>query len=262
MNGKQITIGYRTDIGQLRASNQDALFVFSASAISSDPKPYFGLFIVADGAGGYDDGEKASGLATKIISQHILTDIYTPLLKDKFEFDSGAEPLTDVLTRALQEANRQVRNQVPGAGTTVTAVAMIGYMAYIAHVGDSRAYIISSGDIEQITRDHSLVQRLLDLGQLTPEEAAVHPHTANVLYRAIGQDETLDADMITHKLLPGSYLLICSDGLWNHVDKNEILSIVLNNGTNTSQTAQTLVDLANERGGSDNISVILVSIPE
>lgn len=262
MNGNQITISYRTDQGQLLATNQDALFVFSASAITSDPKPYFGLFIIADGVGGHDDGEKASGLATQVISQQILTEIYNPLLKDKFEFDSRAEPLTDVLIRALREANRQVRNQVPGAGTTVTAVAILGYMAYIAHVGDSRAYIISSGDIVQITRDHSLVQRLIELGQVTREEVAEHPHTGNKLYRAIGQNETLDVDMITHRLFPGSYVLLCSDGLWNHVNRNEILSIVLNNAANTSQTAQTLVDLANERGGSDNISVILVRIPE
>ena len=261
MNGNPITIGYRTDKGQLRATNQDALFALSSSAITSDPKPYFGLFIVADGAGGHEDGEKASGLATQIIGQRILTDIYTPLVKNNYTFDSEAEPLTDGLLGAFQEANEQVMSNFPSAKTTVTAVAMLGYMAYIAHAGDSRAYLISSGNIEQITRDHSLVQRLMDLGQLTSEEAAAHPEK-NVLYRAIGLNEALEVELTTRRLLPDSYVLICSDGLWNLVNDNEILSIVLNNGANTPHTAQTLVDLANERGGTDNISVIVVRIPE
>ena len=261
MSGNQITIGYRTDVGQYRDNNQDSLFVFSAASITSDPAPYFGLFIVADGMGGHDDGEKASGLATHIISQQVLSEVYIPLLRDKFEFNIRAQPLTDVLVEAIQEANQQVLQNVPGAKTTVTAVALLGSMAYFAHAGDSRAYVISSGEIEQMTRDHSLVQRLIDVGQLTPEEALEHPQQ-NILYRSIGLENILEVDMTIQKLLPGSYVLICSDGLWNLVGDEEMVSMILDNSDNTPSAAQALVDLANERGGTDNISVIVLRVPE
>jgi protein phosphatase len=260
-SGSRLIIGQRTDVGQVRDNNQDSMSAFTASISSSEDKPDFGLFIVADGMGGHEDGEKASGLATRIVTQQVLKNIYLPLLDEGFNADSDMEPMTEVLKKAIQKANENITTQVPDGGTTVTAVAIMGYLAYVAHVGDTRAYMINQEGIEQLTRDHSLVQRLIELGQLTPEEAAEHPQK-NVLYRAIGQNDALDVDAITRQVTPGSYILICSDGLWNLVSSDEILSIVLNNGTNTGVAAKTLVDLANERGGSDNITVIIVRIPE
>jgi protein phosphatase len=136
----------------------------------------------------------------------------------------------------------------------------MGDLAYIGHVGDSRAYIIDKNNIEQLTRDHSLVRRLIELEQLTEEEALEHPQR-NVLYRAIGQNETIDVDAITRRLQPGSRLLICSDGLWNLVPTEEIKSVVFSSSS-PQQACEQLVKLANDRGGPDNISVILVKIPE
>ena len=261
LTGSRLIIGQRTDVGQVRDNNQDSMSAFTASISSSEDKPDFGLFIVADGMGGHEDGEKASSLATRIVTQQVIKNIYLPLLDDGFNADSDMEPMTEVLKKAIQKANENITTQVPDGGTTVTAVAIMGYLAYVAHVGDTRAYMINQEGIEQLTRDHSLVQRLIELGQLTPEEAAEHPQK-NVLYRAIGQNDALDVDAITRQVTPGSYILICSDGLWNLVSSDEILSIVLNNGANTGVAAKTLVDLANERGGSDNITVIIVRIPE
>lgn len=136
---------------------------------------------------------------------------------------------------------------------------MLGDLAYIGHVGDSRAYLITNDNIEQITRDHSLVQRLIELDQLTPEEAVVHPQR-NVLYRAIGQTENLEVDLLTRRLPPGSRLLLCSDGLWNLVPEEMILDIV--RSTKTPQEAcDRLITTANDRGGPDNITAILVQVP-
>jgi protein phosphatase len=259
--GTTMIVGQRSDVGQVRDNNQDAMASFLSTSSSVEGNPNFGLFLVADGMGGHEDGEKASGFAARIVTKHVLKDIYLPMLTDGPGGDAEQVPMTDILRNAIQEANKYISTHVPDGGTTVTTAAIIGQLAYIGHVGDSRAYLINKDGIEQLTRDHSLVQRLIELGQLTPEEAAEHPQR-NVLYRAIGQNEQLDVDAITRQLMPGSYLLICSDGLWNMVSGEELLTIVLNHGSNTQLACQTLVDLANERGGSDNITVVLVRIPE
>jgi serine/threonine protein phosphatase PrpC len=261
VKSSRLLIGHRTDVGQVRDNNQDAYSTFASSISSAEEKPDFGLFVVADGMGGHEDGEKASGLAARIVMRHILKEMYLPLLTDNFSNDASQTPVTEILKQSIQKANESISVQVPDGGTTVTAVAVMGNLAYVAHVGDSRAYLINQDGIEQLTRDHSLVQRLIELGQLTPEEALEHPQR-NVLYRAIGQGDVLEVDAITRHIMPGSYLMVCSDGLWNFVSNDELLSITLNHGSNTQLACQTLVDLANERGGTDNISVILVRVPE
>ncbi len=254
-------IGQQTDVGQVRDNNQDAISTFTAIITSAEEKADFGLFVVADGMGGHEDGEKASGFAARVVAKSVINDLYLPMLADNYGGSSDQQPVTEVLKQSIQKANDHVSTHVPDGGTTVTSVTLIGRMAYIAHVGDSRAYMVTQDNIEQLTRDHSLVQRLIELGQLTPEEAIEHPQR-NVLYRAIGQGDVLDVDALTRQLMPGSYVLICSDGLWNLVSNEELHSIVLNYGSNTQLACQALIDLANERGGTDNISVILVRIPE
>jgi PPM family protein phosphatase len=150
-----------------------------------------------------------------------------------------------------------VHQQIPkGGGTTCTAVVVLGDRAYVAHVGDSRAYMITKDGLEQITRDHSMVQRLLELGQLTPEEAATYSRR-NELYRALGFKDVLEVDALSRRLPPGSRMLLCSDGLWNHVEGPEIFNIVLNH-PNPQEACNKLVALANTRGGTDNITVILL----
>ena len=138
------------------------------------------------------------------------------------------------------------------------AVAIVGDLAHFAHVGDSRAYLITRDGLEQITRDHSLVQRLIELGQLTEEEAKDHPQK-NVLYRALGQNESLEVDALTRRLPAESRLLICSDGLWGLVEEREIFEVAINTA-DPQQACNKLVDLANGGGGNDNITVIILKI--
>lgn len=258
-NGRRITYGLKTDIGQVRQNNQDSVLSFMATFDSNDPQPEFGLFVVADGMGGHHDGEKASSLAARVVARHTSSEIYLNMLRRE-NADAERPTVSEVLRQAIQKANEEVSTGVPEGGTTVTAAAVIGDLAYIAHVGDSRAYIITQDTIEQLTRDHSLVQRLIELDQLTPAEAADHPQR-NVLYRAIGQNENVDVDAITRRLAANSRLLLCSDGLWNFVPEEEIRNTVISSPS-PQQACETLVKLANARGGNDNISVILVKIPD
>src|SRR5690606_5445425 len=130
----------------------------------------------------------------------------------------------------------------------------IGDLAYIAHVGDSRIYLYTKDGLEQLTRDHSLVQRLIELDQLTQEEAAEHPQK-NVLYRALGQSENIEVDTLTRRLPPKARLLLCSDGLWNQVPERDIQEIV-KQSNNPQDACNKLVALANKHGGMDNVTVI------
>jgi serine/threonine protein phosphatase PrpC len=234
------------------------MFSLLGTGSSADNLPDFGLFIVADGMGGHHDGEKASSITTRIVAMNLLSNLYLALLNQDMD-DPERPTITDVLRDAVQSANEAVTEKIPEGGTTVTAAVILGDLAYVAHVGDSRAYLITEEGIEQITRDHSLVQRLIELDQLTPEEAAEHPQR-NVLYRAIGQNDNLDVDAITRRLPARSRLLLCSDGLWNLVPEDTILDEISKH-TNPQEACNRLVRMANDRGGPDNITVILVQVP-
>jgi len=214
---------------------------------------------VADGMGGHHDGERASAIAIRIIAQHVIEQFYLPMLKAAPKDTENRPLIGEVLSEAVQKANEAVSGEIPEGGTTVTAAAILRDLVYLAHVGDSRAYLISSDGIEQITRDHSLVQRLIELDQLTPEEAAAHPQR-NVLYRAIGQSENLEVDTGTRRLTPGSKLLLCSDGLWNQVSESNLQQIIKTSKT-PQEACDHLIMLANDRGGPDNITVVLVQVP-
>jgi protein phosphatase len=160
---------------------------------------------------------------------------------------------------AIDEAQRAVLKAAPGSGTTLTAVLVLGDQMTIGHVGDSRAYAIRpDGRSELITRDHSLVKRLEELGQITRSEAAAHPQR-NVLYRALGQGEILEADIFTTQFPQPGDLLLCSDGLWGVVPEDDLAKII-NNAPNLASACHNLVTAANESGGPDNISAILVQL--
>jgi serine/threonine protein phosphatase PrpC len=249
--------GQLTDVGKVRTNNQDAAFSFLATTRSADEWPDFGLFVVADGMGGHQDGEKASAITTRSLAAHILGMLYVPMVRG--DEDANQIPVNEVLEEAVQKANTDVVGNVPEGGTTVTAAVVIGDLAYIAHVGDSRIYLIHKGAIEQVTRDHSLVQRLIELGQLTPEEATDHKQP-NVLYRALGQNDTVDVDTLTRRLPPHARLLLCSDGLWNQVADKEILDIVTKHPI-PQEACNKLIALANMRGGIDNVTAILLKLP-
>jgi PPM family protein phosphatase len=256
-SNEHLTFGQATDVGMVRTNNQDSMLSFLSTSRTSDQRPDFGLFIVADGMGGHHDGEKASALTAHTVAAYVTSHIYLPMLNG--DNDSERMPITEAMIAAVQKANGDIITKVPDGGTTLTAVAIVGDLAYVAHVGDTRIYLITKDGVEQITRDHSLVQRLIELGQLTPDEAAVHPQK-NVLYRALGQSETLEVDALTRRLPPNSKLMICSDGLWNMISESEIIEITMKH-SNPQEACDKLVALANTHGGTDNITAVLLQIP-
>jgi protein phosphatase len=167
--------------------------------------------------------------------------------------------MAEALVRALQTANEKVLKYVSGSGTTTTAMIVMGNLAHIVHVGDSRAYLITTKEIEQLTRDHSLAQRLIELGQLTQDESKDHPQR-NVLYRAIGQMSEIEVDTLTRRLQPGVQVLLCSDGLWGWVSDEEMFDIV-SNATHPQEACEKLVALSNANGSQDNITAVIFKMP-
>lgn len=255
--GMSFLVGRASHVGKVRGRNEDALFALDSTIMQDDEVLPFGLFIVADGMGGHKGGQLASSLATRVVADWILREVYLPFLMGETH-DAGKWPINEALVEAVVTANAAVHETAPEAGTTVTCALLLGANAYIAHVGDSRAYLVNRTNIRRITRDHSLVDRLIELGQISPEEALTHPQR-NVLYRAVGQAGALEVDTYLQSMPGNSYLLLCSDGLWSVVTEPEMVEII-NNTQSPQMACQKLIQIANERGGEDNITVVLVSI--
>jgi protein phosphatase len=256
---RRIQFGAATDVGMQRSNNQDSAYSMVMNLDTSEEPPPLGLFIVADGMGGHTDGEKASAATVRTIAEYFMEEIAGPALKND-ESLNNQKTIPEVLADAMTAANEVVQISVPSGGTTATAAVIRGDIAHIAHVGDSRAYLLNEGTLEVITRDHSLVRRLIELGQLTEEEAEVHPQR-NVLYRAIGQGERIDADTATRRLPPGSRLVLCSDGLWGVVGDSGIARI-LEQFADPQMACDALIDAANAGGGHDNITVVIIQMPD
>ncbi|MGW8250624.1 MAG: PP2C family protein-serine/threonine phosphatase [Anaerolineales bacterium] len=245
-------------VGMQRDHNEDALFILTTTLTSDHSSLPFGLYIVADGMGGHQHGEIASGIAIRSMSSYIVSRLLTPLLHVNPVFPE--ESLVEIMQAGVQESHKAITNQVPGGGTTMTAVLILDEQMILAHVGDSRAYSIDlDGNMNVLTRDHSLVKRLEELGQISHEEAANHPQR-NVLYRALGQGEPFDPDIKNMQLPSSGYLLLCSDGLWGVVEEEEIRQVIHDAPTIT-QACKSLVDAANAAGGPDNITAILIRLP-
>jgi len=251
---QQLIYGCAQSVGKQREHNEDCVFALSI-AIGGEPISLpTGLFIVADGMGGHQYGEVASSTAVRTLAGYILKQ-FQPFLVNPATIIE--ESIREVMRSAITEAQRAVTQTAPGSGTTLTAALVFGQQVTIGHVGDSRAYIIHpEGSGEALTRDHSLVKRLEELGQISSEEAAIHPRR-NVLYRALGQGEILEPDVFTAPFPRAGCLLLCSDGLWGVLPEDKLFQLV--SSAQDPQTAcQRLVAAANEAGGPDNISVIVV----
>lgn len=250
--------GCGQSVGMQRDHNEDTLFFMNTLLADGVTDIPFGIFLVADGMGGHQHGEIASAVAARSMAGHLMSHVYNLFLALKA--GEQTESLQEVMEAGVAEAQRAVSQKAPGGGTTLTAAVAIGDQLTIAHVGDSRAYLIfPDGRMQAVTQDHSLVQRLMELGQITEEEARVHPQR-NVLYRAVGQADPLRPDVKTHQFPRGGYLLVCSDGLWGVVPEEDIFRIIRTSAS-PDQACQKLVDTANEFGGPDNISAVLVSYP-
>ncbi len=252
------TIAWHSDRGQVRPRNEDAVFVMTGEQEGSDSVSPFALLLLADGMGGHQAGEMASSLATRVAAAYLLSELYIPLLEVR-ERASAQLSISEMMINAVNHANRLVVQRLPGSGTTLTCGMILGSRLFVAHVGDSRAYLLRpSGALRLLTHDHSLVNRLVEMGQLTNAEAASHPQR-NVLYRAVGQNSALEVDVFTEVVEPGDYVLLCCDGLWSVVPEEEISRIILSSA-NVHQAVRRLVDTANAAGGPDNITVILARI--
>lgn len=252
--------GIATDVGVTRTVNQDSAFAMLVNLAIVDDYPPTGIFVVADGMGGHHDGEQASSITVKSLATEIVDAIVMPHIAHISEENIPKRRIAEVMSRAIKAANETLQMYYPNSGTTATAAVVQGDVLHIAHVGDSRAYLIDTdGYSEVLTRDHSLVKRLIELGQITEEEAEKHPKR-NMLYRAIGQGDNLEVDEVMRRLSPGASILLCSDGLWGVVGDEGILATVAKY-PDPQQACEELIIAANAKGGPDNITVILVKMP-
>ena len=247
-------IGKLSDIGRHRERNEDSFYVVESLMHHNYGQEPFGLFVVADGMGGHQKGEVASSLAARVAAGNILGDIYLPYLANDQNTDT--RPLNEVLIAAVENANNTVQEQVPDGGTTLTAALIMGNNAYIVHVGDTRVYFFKQDELKQVTKDHSLAQRLQETSGATDDEVS---HVQNVLYKAIGQGGALEADTYVQHLSSGASLLLCSDGLWGSVKDDEIKEVLASAST-PQEACERLVARANENGGPDNITAVIVSL--
>lgn len=235
----------RTDPGKVRSSNQD-------SYAAGEFRNGVAWAVVCDGMGGSVGGNIASSTAVRAISERITT---------TYRENMSSSSIKNLLVTAITNANFEIFDmaaanpELQGMGTTVVAAVMDQNTIYVAHAGDSRAYLLDTGDIRQITTDHSLVQKMIENGEITEAEAARHP-SKNLITRALGVDENVRVDFTEEVCGDNSMLLLCTDGLTNYVTDLEIHETVLK-GRNTD-FAGALVDLANEHGGGDNITVVAV----
>ncbi len=255
----QLIVGSGRSVGRQREHNEDALFTFSSTLAGDSNSLPFGIYIVADGMGGHQQGEVASEVAIRAMVNHMLRKLYMPLLG--LEPESPQDSLQEIMQEGVKAAHEVVLQQAPGGGTTLTSVLVLGNRMTIAHVGDSRAYAVHpDGRMQVLTRDHSLVRRLEELGQITPEEANSHPQR-HVLYRALGLGEPFEPDVFTAQAPHPGYLLVCSDGLGNVVPEAEIFRLI-STSPDLHQSCLNLIEAANAAGGPDNISAILVRMPD
>jgi serine/threonine protein phosphatase PrpC len=255
----RLVVGSATTRGRVRDHNEDSLLVQQYTWGNRDHRYDAALLVVADGMGGHAAGERASGLVIRTLSG-----VLTPLLTAALSKSSAAPPdFAEALDRGLHEANRIVREVATdnaackGMGSTAAAVLVWDGQAFISLVGDCRVHHWRGGRLTQVTRDQTLVARMVELGQLTPQEAARHPRR-NEVAMAVGKYALLSPARYEVSLAAGDWLLLSSDGLQAHVEERLLQETIAKADSSAADLANRLVDLANQRGGSDNCTVIAV----
>lgn len=243
----------RSDKGMVRSNNEDAVLT----------NPQYGFAVLADGMGGYNAGEVASGMATTLLGTELQRHLET--VRASQRAPGGALLGETILRNEIDRANAailgasQTQPQYAGMGTTLVATLFADNLLIAAHIGDSRLYRARGEDFQAITRDHSLLQEQIDGGIITPEEAR-YSSNRNLVTRALGIDPEVEAEIHVHDVLPGDIYLLCSDGLNDMVDESEIAMTVQMLSANLAVCADQLVQMANDNGGRDNVSVILVKV--
>ena len=241
-----ISVGFKTDKGNMRSGNEDSLFVM----------PEQQLYIVADGVGGHNSGELASRMAVGYIAQYVSLHPISAITSKRdlrkyfLECIQGANEL--IYSKSLEE---ECNN---GMATTTVLCYLDAEDCYVVNVGDSRAYLIREGVMRQLTEDHTLVQDMLRSGLLTKEEAQTHPDR-NMITKAIGGESAIEPDFYRFETCPGDVILLCTDGLYGEVPADRILELAADTFS-MHKLAKALVDEANQAGGKDNISVVCIRI--
>ena len=248
---KERTIGMLTDVGKVRTIDEDSILAADLSFGVNSESSEFLLLVVADGMGGHAKGEEASKIALNAIARTVIPELFNDT------------PFTELLEKGIQNANQDILDytakypESSGMGTTSVCAVVKGNEVHLANVGDSRAYVISDDEIRPVTKDHSYVQALVDEGRITQDEAREHPKK-NIITKAVGISPSVEADKSILTLGSDESLLLCCDGVIAHLTDEDIHKII-NDSPDPQSACQKIVDTANERGGSDNISLIILS---
>jgi len=263
----KISVFGKTDLGRTREHNEDSFLVADLTTQEASLQPTVrehvigpkgSLLFVADGMGGAASGEVASQMAVESVFAHLRNTWCV-------ESDNNPEQFAARLREAIEETNRKIyvaareRPEHKGMGTTATAVGVLGDQLYLAQVGDSRAYLVRDGQATQLTKDQSLMQRLVDAGELTEEEAE-KSERKNIILQALGPDQKVKVDLTHQPVRRGDMIVVCSDGLSGQVRKDEIADIVARSHQDLVAASSQLIELANQRGGPDNITVIVAHL--
>ena len=242
--------------GMVRTHNEDSIFVDGDA----------GLAVLADGMGGYSAGEVASGIAVNVISGGMLPELGSGRELSKVDIGSGLTHAALILQQQIALANKgiyeaaQARPECAGMGTTLVAAVFYGNRVSIGHIGDSRCYRLRGDKLEQLTHDHSLLQEQIDSGMLTPEQAK-YSLNKNLVTRALGIEAVVPADIAEYRVEPDDIYVLCSDGLTDMVEADAVRDVVVAKRGDLAQAAAELIDIANQNGGRDNISVVLIRVP-
>lgn len=251
-----LQIAQKTDPGKARARNEDA--------IASLPR--LGVVILADGMGGHNAGEVASGMATTFLATEIEKQLSTRPLAAQPAEEAG-EAAHAMLRQLIADVNQSIfraaesQPQYKGMGTTLVVGLFYDNRLTVAHIGDSRLCRLRDGELSALTKDHSLLQEWIDSGMITPEQAATAQHK-NLVTRALGVDATVEPEIHDHEVRPGDLFLLCSDGLYDMVSDEDTAMTLSALGANLELAAGQLIDQANDNGGKDNVSVILVKVKQ
>jgi len=245
-----------TDPGRVRDHNEDCI----------ESRPDIGLYVLADGMGGYNAGEVASGMATSLIADGLEQEWQLREI-ERLDREQAKAKARELITEHIARANAAIFNtsqnnpECAGMGTTLVVCLFFDDFLAVAHIGDSRLYRLRGERMEQVTRDHSLLQEQLDSGLITPEEAKLSQNK-NLVTRALGIDPTVEPEIHVYETQPDDVFLLCSDGLSDMVDDDEIRLTMTTLKSNPTLTVQQLVQAANDNGGRDNISAMLVRVAE
>ena len=272
--------GHFTDVGLIRELNEDSILALNLTQYFESVQTQIGIYIVSDGMGGEAAGEVASRVSVRAVAEWVTDKLISASLKSTHEekiaapthtgglrlaiADGHEMATTEMLKQAVSNANREVlayaraNPDERGLGATLTVAMIVGEVLTIAHVGDSRCYLLTGDRLEQVTEDHSLVQKMVNTGNLSRSEARIHPYR-NVIYRSIGADERIDIDIIRRRLSSGDVIMLCSDGLNGMLSDDQIRDILMVN-PDPYTAAKELVVAANAAGGEDNTSVIVVRL--